>query len=227
MDEQTPSIDEALRKYSVMAQIAKKSYLKFICVCCDMGFSNPTRLYKHIGEQSDELHQGLNRRDKYNLFIASYKEAMGWSDASYKDSPKGFQESSTRPQYSAFFEVEFVVSKKGPSKYNTLDESCAILERIIGNTKKEFVCPQCSCLLRNNDSVSSHFLGKQDEVHQGLRGKNGVERFLYYFFQVLGRTLSRDTLPLGESRGGPTSFYKCFRVSLIVEWKLREFALDR
>ncbi|KAJ5195514.1 uncharacterized protein N7498_008952 [Penicillium cinerascens] len=145
---------------------------------------------------------------------------MGWSDASSKDSPKDFQESATRPRYSAFFDIEFVALKKGPSKGNTLDQSCAILERIIKNTKKDFVCPQCSRLQKSKDSISSHFRRKQDDIHQGLQAKNDIESFLSYFFKVLGRTVPKKDLPLGEDRGGPPSPYECFRVSLIVEYKL-------
>ncbi|KAJ5976636.1 hypothetical protein N7481_010343 [Penicillium waksmanii] len=215
-----------LREYCVLKDVAKNSGLGFICVACDLGFRDQDVLYRHFDTMKgqDNVHNGLSKREgDFPLFLDSYRIAMGWETISDGDFPIEFNQTGRRPgrrPFYTFFEIEFVLEKKGEVKFNTLEKSLAIVGRIVRNAEKDYLCPLCLLLCSTTKAFYYHCDQMEDEVHTGLAYKGpDCQLFLPHYFTALKATVPEKVLPLGRGRQGAYSFHECFRLEFVMRWK--------
>lgn len=219
-------MDETQRKFLVLIEISKNSGLQFVCIPCVQGFRHQDLLYRHFDDKQrdDHIHHGFAQRNSdFNLFLTSYKEALNWGKFSYEDSPALFKQAGQRPgrrPFYAFFEIEYVLKKRGPKKSNTVAERLPFLSELVENAKKDYVCPLCLVLFSNTKPFYLHCEEKEDDIHKGLLIKGPeTQDFLRYYYMAIGRVVPKKDLPLGEGRRGTYSFHECFKLALIVRLK--------
>ncbi len=219
----------ALREYCVLNEVAKSSGLGLVCVACDLGFRDQDVLYKHFDTMKgqDNIHNGLSQREgDFPLFLDSYRIAMGWKTISKDDYPIKVNETERRPgrrPFYTFFEIDFVLEKKGEDKFNTLENSLAIVGKIVRNAEKDYLCPLCLVLCSTTKVFYDHCDQMEDEVHTGLAYKGpNCAMFLPHYFTALNATIPEKDLPLGRGRKGAYSFHECFRRKFVIRWKQGE-----
>jgi hypothetical protein len=220
---------DTLREYCVLNEVAKSSGLGLVCVACDLGFHDQDVLYKHFDTMKgqDNVHNGLSKRQgNFSLFLDSYRTAMGWETISKDDFPSKFNETERGPgrrPFYTFFELDFVLEKKGEVKFNTLGKSLAIVWKIVKNSKKDYVCPLCLILCGTTKAFYYHCDQRKDDVHTGLAYKGpDCQLFLPHYFTALKATVPEEELPLGRGRKGAYSFHECFRLEFVLKWKQGE-----
>jgi hypothetical protein len=220
---------DTLREYCVLRDVAKSSGLGLVCVVCDLGFRDQDVLYKHFDTEEDHngVHNGLSKRQgDFILFLDSYRMAMGWESISEGDFPIEFNQTGRRPgrrPFYSFFEIDFVLERKSKLKFNTLEESLAIVWKIVRNAKKDYVCPLCLVLCSTTKAFYYHCDQLKDDVHTGLAYKGpDCQLFLPHYFTALKATVPEEELPLGRGRKGAYSFHECFRLEFVLKWKQGE-----
>jgi hypothetical protein len=118
---------------------------------------------------------------------------------------------------------------------------CVLLEKILKNSKKLYVCPLCFTSYSEASSFFKHCrkLGKgkgkekgrgkkgqqADPIHEGLGAVNTKGDF-GKFVKSLGiaigwERITIDKLPLDLDKSGPREYGACFKVRFVVEMKTR------
>lgn len=110
---------------------------------------------------------------------------------------------------------------------------CVLLEGILKNSKKLYVCPLCYTSYSEAGTILKHCREKgegkkgqkADAIHEGLGSvntKGGFGNFLNCLGIAIGwEDIPVDKLPLNLDKSGPREYGACFKVCFVVDMKTR------